>query len=102
MLLGALGIGGRQVVYSIAGGKEATLDLMALYKHQFRLLGLDTQKFDATQSAGILDEIRPLFESGKMEAPEIGGRYALSDAAKAYAHVASGKGGKAVFVMGAE
>lgn len=98
-LQGSLRSGGRQVVYSAAGGKEATVDLFSFYKHQFVLFGLDTQKFDATQCAGILKEIAPLFESGAIEPPKITERYALEDAAKAYSRVAQGKGGKVVFVM---
>lgn len=95
----ALGLGGRQVVYSAAGGKEATVDLLSFYKHQSALLGLDTQKFSATQCAEILNEIAPLFESGAIEPPRIGERYELADAAKAYSRVAAGKGGKVVLVM---
>jgi NADPH:quinone reductase len=101
-LQGSLGSGGRQVVYSAAGGKEATVDLFSFYKHQFVLFGLDTQKFDATECAGILKEIAPLFESGAIEPPTITERYALEDAAKAYARVAQGKGGKVVFVMNSD
>jgi len=96
---GALGIGGRQVVYSVAGGKEATIDILSFYKHQNILLGLDTQKFDVTQCAAILNQIAPLFESGAIEAPKIGERYALVDVAKAYQRVASGVGGKVVLLM---
>jgi NADPH:quinone reductase-like Zn-dependent oxidoreductase len=98
-ILGALAVGGRQVLYSAAGGREATLDILSLYKHQWVLLGLDTQKFDAVYCARILNELTPLFESGALQPPEIGERYSLSEVAQAYGHVASGGGGKAVFVM---
>jgi NADPH2:quinone reductase len=98
-LLEALAIGGRQVVYSVAGGKEVTLDLMALYKNQFTLLGLDTQKFNATDCAAILNELTPLFESGAFKAPPIGKRLPLSDAPQAYSLVAAGRSGKIVLTM---
>ncbi len=98
-LLGALAIGGRQVVYSVAGGKEVTLDLMALYKNQFTLLGLDTQKFNATDCAVILNELTPLFESGALKAPPVSKRFPLSDAPHAYSLVAAGRSGKVVLTM---
>jgi NADPH:quinone reductase len=98
-LQSSLAVGGRQVVYSTAGGQEFPLDLKAFYKQQAVLLGLDTQKFDVTFCAGILNEIAPLFESKALKPPVIGERYPLSQAALAYGRVASGKGGKTIFVM---
>ncbi len=98
-LLASLAVGGRQVVYSAAGGREFPLDILSFYKNQSVLMGLDTQKFDVTFCAGILREIGPLFESKALKSPFIGRRYPLSEVVKAYGGVASGKGGKAVFVM---
>ena len=98
-LLASLAVGGRQVVYSAAGGREFPLDILAFYKKQSILLGLDTQKFDVTFCASILKEIGPLFESSALKPPLIGASYPLSDVTQAYGAVASGKGGKAVFVM---
>lgn len=97
-ILGALANGGRQVLYSAAVGRESMLDILSFYKHQFVLYGLDTQKFDASYCAGILNELTPMFESGALKAPIISERYELSEAAKAYSHVRSGIG-KIVFVM---
>lgn len=98
-IIAALGAGGRQVLYSVADGREATLDILSFYKNQFVLLGLDTQKFDSIQCARILNELGPLFESGAIQAPKINESYALSQAAQAYSRVASGKTGKVVFEM---
>ena len=95
----ALAARGRHVLYSAAGGREATLDILSLYKHQWVLVGLDTQKFDAVYCAGILNELTPSFESGTLQPPEIGERYSLSEVAQAYGHVTSRGRGKAVFVM---
>jgi len=100
-LLAALAVGGRQVVYSAAGGREFTLDLFSFYRKQARLFGLDTQTLDATQCAAILSEIAPWFESGALAPPAIGQKYPLSEAAQAYSRTASGKGGKAIFVLAA-
>jgi NADPH:quinone reductase len=99
-LFASLAIGGRQVVYSAAGGREFPLDILSFYKKQSVLLGLDTQKFDVTFCAGILNEIAPLFESNALKPPVIGQRYPLSEVVQAYGGVASGKSGKTVFVMG--
>jgi NADPH:quinone reductase len=98
-ILGALAVEGRQVIYSAAGGRESTLDILLFYKHQFVLLGLDTQKFDVTYCADILSELAPLFESGAVKPPPIGERYPLSDAVQAYGRLVAHKGGKIIFVM---
>lgn len=97
-LVTALRVGGRQVVYSAAGGREVSLDLMNLYRNELSLFGLDTQKLDAARCAAILNELSPLFESGVLEPPPIAARYGLSDAAAAYARVASGGSGKVVLI----
>lgn len=101
-LIEALALGGRQVVFSVAGGRESTLDLLSFYKNQFALYGLDTQKFDATECAGIFNELAPLFESGALQPPTIDSRYELSEAAQAYGKVAAGGSGKVVFVMASQ
>lgn len=101
-LIEALALGGRQVVFSVAGGRESTLDLLSFYKNQFALYGLDTQKFDATECARILNELAPLFESGALQPPTIDSRYELSEAAQAYGKVAAGGSGKVVFVMASQ
>ena len=98
-LLASLAVGGRQVVYSAAGGREFNLDILSFYKNQSVLLGLDTQKFDVTHCAGILNELAPLFESNVLTPPVIGQRFPLSDVVQAYGSVAAGKSGKTVFVM---
>jgi NADPH:quinone reductase len=98
-LIAALAVGGRQVVYSATGGREFTLDIRSFYRNQFVLAGLDTQKFDATRCAGILEELTPLFESGALKPPVIAERYPLSHAAQAYGRVAAGKSGKVVLIM---
>ncbi len=98
-LFGALATGGRQVVYSAAGGQEFTLDVLAFYRNQFRLFGLNTQKLDVSGGAAILDVLKPLFESGALRASAVGERYPLSEAAKAYDRVAAHAGGKVVLIV---
>lgn len=98
-IVGALAFGGRQVVYSAAGGRESTLDILSFYRNQLVLRGLDTQKLDATACAAILNELAPRFDSGDLQAPPVAERYQLVDAAKAYSRVAAGGAGKVVFLM---
>jgi NADPH2:quinone reductase len=99
-LLDALSDGGRQVVYSVAGGREITLDLLAFYRRLQTLSGVNTRGLDVTTCASILTELAPLFESGVVRPLAIGSEYSLDDAAIAYRHVASGSHGKTVFLMG--
>ena len=99
-ILSALAVGGRQVVYSVVGGREFTLDLMLLYRNEFKIFGLDTQKLSASQCAVILNELTPLFEAGALKPVPIGERYALAEAPKAYQRVAARAGGKVVLVAG--
>jgi NADPH:quinone reductase len=101
-LLSALGAGGRQVVYSVLGGREFTLDLMLLYRNDFKIFGLDTQKLSASQCAVILNELAPLFDSGALKPLPVGERYSLNEAPKAYQRVATHAGGKVVLVAGPE
>jgi NADPH2:quinone reductase len=101
-LLEALGAGGRQVVYSVAGGREITLDLLAFYQHQYTISGVSTLGLNVTTCAAILNEIGPLFESGAIQPLAIGSHYSLDDAAIAYRQVASGSPGKTVFLMGSK
>lgn len=98
-ILASLTIGGRQVVYSTAGGKEFNLDIHAFYRGEFALFGLDTQKLDASQCAAILNELTPLFESGALKPSAIDERYPLAEAVQAYNRVAAGSG-KVVLIMG--
>jgi NADPH:quinone reductase-like Zn-dependent oxidoreductase len=98
-ILKSLAFGGRQVVYSTAGGREFPLDILSFYQKQAVLLGLTTQVLDATQCAEILKEIAPLFESGALKPPIASEMYPLSEATQAYRRVASGKSGKVVLIM---
>ena len=98
-LLEALALRGRQVLYSVAGGKEFSLDLLAFYKNEFTLRGLDTQKYDVTACARILNELAPMFESNLLKPPAVAARYPLEQAAEAYSRVAAGRSGKVILVM---
>ena len=98
-IMKALGVGGRQVLYSAAGGRELQLDAMEFYRNRLSLLGLDTGSLNAGACARILDELAPLFDSGALKPPVIGERYPMEKVAEAYAHAATGQPGKAVLLM---
>jgi NADPH:quinone reductase-like Zn-dependent oxidoreductase len=98
-VINALADGGRQVVYSVAGGREASLDLLGLYRRRLALLGLNTAALNAIACARILDRLTPLFESGAIQPPAIEARYPLSQGAEAYERVAAGTAAKVVLVL---
>ncbi len=98
-LLASLAPGGRQVVYSAAGGRDFTLDILNFYQRQLSFYGVSTSTLDATACAGILNEIAPLFESGALAPPKVNERFPLAQAAQAYGRVAEGNSGKVVLVM---
>jgi NADPH:quinone reductase-like Zn-dependent oxidoreductase len=98
LMLDALAPAGALVIYSAAGGRQVTLDLLTFYHGRLRLLGVDTIAADAVQCARILTELTPLFESGALRPLSILERYPLSDAARAYARVAAGAPGKIVLI----
>lgn len=97
-MLDALTNGGALVVYSAAGGREVTLDLLAFYHRRLRLLGIDTVAENAVRCAKILAELTPLFQSAALRPLPIVERYPLSEAASAYARVAAGAPGKIVLI----
>lgn len=97
-LAGSLIKGGRMVIYSVLGGREASLDLLAFYRQRLRLYGLDTASFDLREIARLYGKFGPLFESGALEPPAIAARVALSNARDAYERVSRGDPGKVVIV----
>ncbi len=94
----AMATDGRMIIYSVVGGREVKLDLFALYRSQHQLIGINTAFVDASASANILTELRPLFEQELIRPLPIAQRYRLSDAAVAYERVAAGTPGKVVLI----
>jgi NADPH:quinone reductase-like Zn-dependent oxidoreductase len=74
-MFSALASGGRQIIYSAAGGRQFNLDVLSFYRNRLRLLGLNTQPLGAGACAAIFGELVPLFESGALAASAIGERY---------------------------
>ena len=87
------------MVYSAAGGRDFTLDILNFYQRQLSLWGVSTSTIDATACAGILNQIAPLFESGAFAPPKVNEHFPLAQAEQAYGLVAAGNAGKVVLVM---
>jgi len=97
-LLDALGPSGRLCVYSSAAGREVPLDLFDLYRRRLRILGINSVALTAQDGARILDQLRPLFESGRLRPHPVLELHPLEDAARAYEQVARGSPSKVVLV----
>jgi len=99
-LFESLARGGRMVVFSARSGREAQLDLFALYRNQLRLFGLDTAKLSLNEVAAIFSKFTPYFESGRVKPTTAAQRLPLSAAREAYERVEKGAG-KTVLIPGA-
>ncbi len=99
-LLASLARGGRLCVYSAAAGREVTLDLFDLYRRRLHLHGIDTAAVTAADAARILDQLRPLFESGQLRPHPSIETYPLDQAAQAYGQVAKASNSKVVLIPG--
>ncbi len=97
-LLDGLAEGGRLCVYSAAAGREVSLDLFDFYRRRLRLLGINTGVLTVAGGARILDQLRPLFESGQLRPHPAIERFPLERAAEAYGRVAGGSPSKVVLV----
>jgi NADPH:quinone reductase-like Zn-dependent oxidoreductase len=73
------------------GGRDVPLDLLAFYRQNLTLHGLNTAVSTVVHGAATLTQLAPLFASGALTPPRIAARYPLSQAAEAYQRVASGK-----------
>jgi len=95
-LVESLEHGGRMSIFSAAGGREATLNLFSFYRKELRFFGLDTADLTVQQTAQILRELSPLFETGRLHPPKVAESYPLERALEAYERVSSGEQGKVV------
>ncbi len=63
--------GGRQVAISSAGQPRVNFSLVDFYHNLSRLIGFDSYSFTARDTAAILDELRPGFESNRLVPPSV-------------------------------
>ncbi len=100
-LLRSLNQYGRMVVIAAPVGKrEAQVNLLELYRKNQDILGINSVDLDYTQSAQILNEMKPGFESGALAPLPINPNtiFSLDEAEKAYKLVHKGSGGKRVIL----
>jgi NADPH:quinone reductase-like Zn-dependent oxidoreductase len=81
---------GRLVVMSAVGRTRVDFDLRDFYHNESRIIGADSRKLDATESAKRLAAMLPAFESGILTAPPIDRTVPLDGAIDAYKRVAAG------------
>jgi len=92
-LFASLADGGRVAVYSVLfAGKDAPIDLLQFYRHRRELIGINNAHVTLAQSAAMLSNLQPLFDSGELAPPRIGARYRLDEGAAAYAAVRAAPG----------
>jgi NADPH:quinone reductase-like Zn-dependent oxidoreductase len=87
----AMAVLGRQIFIATID-RAVPFDIFAFYRGRHRYIGLDTLALDSGHCAGVLDTLRPSFESGALRAfpvPE-DNIYPLARAAAAYQAVLAG------------
>jgi NADPH:quinone reductase-like Zn-dependent oxidoreductase len=98
--LNLLGMKGRQVNITSAGGRRVSFDLVNFYHRQLSLYGVDSRPLDTVASGAILESLKSLFEQKVLTAPSIARTCRLEEAVDAYREVGSGKAsGKVVIVF---
>ncbi len=88
--LKCLGLNGRQVNIATVGTTRVSFDLLAFYRRQLTLLGVNTSLYDTVASGDILDGLAPMFEEGKLTPPDIARTCSLEEAVQAYAEIDKG------------
>jgi NADPH:quinone reductase len=89
--LESLAIGGTQVLISTIE-RSVPFDILAFYRRNLQMLGVDSLKLSATQCAGILGSLLPGFDDGSLKAFDVdeAGLLPLEQAADAYRQVLAG------------
>jgi NADPH:quinone reductase len=94
--LASLAYRGRLVVISAVGSRTVEIDLIDLYHNETQILGSDSRKFDAVQSARRLERLSEYFERGDLCPTPVTSTYPLSEGKAAYHAVAERKAGRVV------
>jgi NADPH:quinone reductase-like Zn-dependent oxidoreductase len=89
--------GGRQVEISSSGDRRVSFDLIDFYHRELTLHGVDSLKWEMEESADILDQLKPGFDSGCLT-PPVTQAYSLEQAKDAYEAIASGKAASKLIV----
>ena len=89
---------GRVVEISATGKRRVDFDLIDFYHNETQLLGADSAKLGAVESARLMQAVARGFDVGKFDAPVIAHRYPLAQGREAYEAVAQGTPGRVVIV----
>lgn len=89
--LATLAIGGTQVLISTIE-RNVSFDILAFYRRNLQMLGVDSLKLSVTQCAEVLNHLLPGFDEGSLKAFDVdeSSLIPLSGAADAYRKVLSG------------
>lgn len=89
--LATLAIGGTQVLISTIE-RNVSFDILAFYRRNLQMLGVDSLKLTVTQCAEVLNHLLPGFDDGSLKAFDVdeSSLIPLSGAADAYRKVLSG------------
>jgi NADPH:quinone reductase-like Zn-dependent oxidoreductase len=89
--LEGLAVGGTQVLIATIE-RSVPFDILAFYRRNLQMLGVDSLKLSASDCARILDSLAPGFDDGSLQAYDVGDEtlIPLADAADAYRRVLAG------------
>jgi NADPH:quinone reductase len=95
--LDSLAVGGTQIVISTID-RRVDLDVLAFYRSDLRLVGVDSLKLSVTDCARVLNELLPGFEDGSLQPflVDDGALTPLEQAADAYRRVLDGSSARVV------
>ncbi|MBU6256807.1 MAG: zinc-binding alcohol dehydrogenase family protein [Burkholderiales bacterium] len=98
--LSSLAIGGTQILISTIE-RTVPFDILAFYRRNHQLLGVDTLKIPAGRCAQILSELRPGFDDGSLKPFEVDATalLPLDQAVAAYRRVLEGSLARVVFTF---
>ena len=91
LALDSLAVGGTQILISTIA-RQVPFDLLAFYRRNLQMLGVDSLKLSATQCAQVLNGLLPGFLDGSLKAFEVDDAtmVPLEQAAQAYRRVLEG------------
>jgi NADPH:quinone reductase-like Zn-dependent oxidoreductase len=96
--LASLAHRGRLVVISATGKRRVEFDAIDFYHREAQILGADTRKLGAVESATILSALVPNFENGQYRTAPVAESYPLAEGVAAYRSVARGTRGHVVLI----
>lgn len=87
---------GRVIVISPGKQPRVSFELVAFYRKELQLFGVDSLHRDLTASSHTIRELVPAFESGALFPPRVSRAFPLEQAQEAYRLIASGSSGRVV------